>query len=247
MRYLVVSDIHANVHALEAVLAAAPRVDWDALVVLGDLVGYGADPNAVVERIRALEPMAIVRGNHDKVACGLASGDDFNTIARIAASWTQRALTADNLAYLRALPVGPLFVGDALEICHGTPQDEDEYVFDPDDALDALESSGRPVCFFGHTHLPMIYTRSADAFDMKAISGSAVFETDLARDLRYLVNPGSVGQPRDGDPRAAFALFDADRLRVDVRRVPYPLAPAQEAILAAGLPRHLATRLAVGR
>jgi len=126
-RYLVLSDIHSNLEALEAVLTASSRQKCDAVVVLGDLVGYGADPNAVVKRVRELNPLAVVRGNHDKVCSGLETADDFNPMARAAAVWTQQTMTPDTLDYVRAMPKGPAQVADTFEICHGSPLDEDLY------------------------------------------------------------------------------------------------------------------------
>jgi predicted phosphodiesterase len=157
VRYLILSDIHANLEALEAVLAESPAGTYDRLIVLGDLVGYGADPNAVIDRVRALNPLAVIRGNHDKAACGLDDGSSFNQIARFAASWTNDTLTPDNRQYLRDLPHGPVLIDDHVEICHGSPFDEDHYIFDGNDARRALDSSERVLCLFGHTHLPVIF------------------------------------------------------------------------------------------
>src|SRR5215210_4968078 len=128
MRYLVISDIHSNLEALEAVLRASSTQKCDGVIVLGDLVGYGADPNGVVDRIRGLKPIAVVRGNHDKVAAGLENAEDFNPMARAAAGWTQDALSTSTLEYLKELPVGPRLVENVVEICHGSPLDEDLYV-----------------------------------------------------------------------------------------------------------------------
>ena len=244
MRYLILSDIHANMAALEAVLAAAAS-DWDRVLVLGDLVGYGAEPNGVIDRIRALEPAAVIRGNHDKAACGLDDGENFNQIARFAATWTQQQLTADNREYLRALPQGPTVIDERLEICHGAPFDEDHYIFDAVDAQHALEAARRPVCLFGHTHLPVIF--AATGLQLAAdIPDDELRTLELQDDTRYLINPGSVGQPRDGDARAAFAFYDP-RGTVDFRRVEYNVVSAQRQISAAGLPQSLANRLAIGR
>jgi diadenosine tetraphosphatase ApaH/serine/threonine PP2A family protein phosphatase len=147
MRYLVLSDIHANLEALEAVLDAARDIPYERLLVLGDLVGYGADPNAVVDRIRGLSPHAVIRGNHDKVGAGLEPSDAFNAVARAAIRWTYEALSDDNRDWLAELPAGPLVVDDLLEICHGTPFDEDMYVFDDGDVLRAMQSAeDRATC-----------------------------------------------------------------------------------------------------
>src|SRR6187549_1972174 len=129
MRYLVISDIHANLEAFETVMAAAAPLNYEQILVLGDLVGYGADPNAICDRVRALAPQALIRGNHDKVGSGVESPDGFNAVARSAIGWTHDALTPGNREWLAALPAGPLAVDDFIEICHGTPFDEDAYVF----------------------------------------------------------------------------------------------------------------------
>src|SRR5581483_6472232 len=152
MRYLVLTDIHANLEALDACVAAARAQGFDRALVLGDVVGYGADPNAVVERVQALEPVAVVRGNHDKVASGLDQADGFNVVARSAARWTLDVLTPEHRAWLANLPEGPTVVDDFVEICHGSPFDEDAYIFDELDAVRALRTSTRPLCLYGHTH-----------------------------------------------------------------------------------------------
>src|SRR5712691_11670845 len=141
MRYLVLTDIHANLEALEACLADARDRQCEQTLVLGDLVGYGADPNAVIDRVLALKPTAIVRGNHDKVACGVEQAEGFNAVAKSAARWTLDVLTPQNRDWLAALPQGPTQVDDLLEICHGSPFDEDAYIFDELDAVRALKVS----------------------------------------------------------------------------------------------------------
>jgi diadenosine tetraphosphatase ApaH/serine/threonine PP2A family protein phosphatase len=253
VRYLILSDIHANLEALEAVLDAAPDGTWDHAVVLGDLVGYGASPNQVIELVRELNPIAVIRGNHDKAACGIEDGSNFNHVARVAALWTSESLTADNREYLRALPMGPVTIDDQVEICHGSPFDEDHYIFDTEDARRALDAGERLLCLFGHTHLPVIFRHiqrsqpEGDMYDGFLPDGSADSLLALEPDVRYMVNPGSVGQPRDGDPRAAFAIFDSTGPEVTLRRVHYPVDAAQRRIIGAGLPASLANRLAVGR
>jgi len=248
MRYLVLSDIHSNIEALEAVLGAAAVPGWDRLLVLGDLVGYGADPNGVVERIRELEPAAIVRGNHDKVTAGVEDAEGFNRIARQAAEWTLAALTDESRAYLAALPAGPHVVDDLVEICHGTPGDEDEYVASELEALRALKEASRPACLFGHTHIPVAFRLTDIEFEL-VLRGSRGGESlEIDSRFKYLLNPGSVGQPRDGDPRASYAVLDLSPAPVITWfRVRYPVEQAQARVLAAGLPRSLADRLALGR
>ena len=248
MRYLVLSDIHSNLEALEAVLRAASSHKYDAVLVLGDLVGYGADPNAVVERVRGLKPVASVRGNHDKVAAGLDTAEDFNPMAKAAAHWTRDALTQSSFDYLRELPAGPMIVDDLVEICHGSPLDEDLYVVADFDAARSIHAAQRPLCLFGHTHVALAGKLDANSrLEIEAPQGHPEFETILENGAKYLVNPGSVGQPRDGDPRAAYAVVDVDRRAVTLYRVTYPIEAAQKKILNAGLPPPLAYRLAMGR
>jgi diadenosine tetraphosphatase ApaH/serine/threonine PP2A family protein phosphatase len=245
MRYLVISDIHANLEALDATLACPVR--YDAILVLGDLVGYGADPNAVVERVRALPPSVIVRGNHDKVGAGIDGVDSFNHLARQAIAWTAAALTLDNREWLAALPKGPTIVDDLVEICHGAPFDEDVYLFDDLDAQRAFKTMRRRVCLFGHTHVPALFLADGDETLSLATPRGARVEVSLAAPGRYLLNCGAIGQPRDGDARAAFGLLDTDLLTLTMMRVPYDLPGAQAKIIAAGLPEVLARRLAIGR
>lgn len=245
MRYLIISDIHANLEALEAVMAAA-RESYDRLLVLGDLVGYGADPNEVVDRIIALEPVIVIRGNHDKVACGIEEGDAFNRVAQEAAQWTRRVLTPAHRDYLRELPMGPITVDDALEVCHGSPPDEDTYIFDELDALRALKTTRAGVCFFGHTHFQIAFALTQSGFETM-LPGPNGKDISLDSAAKFLINPGAVGQPRDGDHRAAYAVFDSAHQRVALRRVPYPIEVAAEKVIQAGLPPQLADRLLIGR
>ena len=244
MVYLIISDIHANLEALDAVLAAADR--YDHALVLGDLVGYGADPNAVVERVRALPAATFIRGNHDKVATRLASVEHFNHLARFAIQWTTEALTPANFEWLAALPAGPAAIDDLAEICHGAPFDEDAYIFDDLDVRRAMATASRPLCLFGHTHVPVAF-RLADDISMVGPVRGERFRLPLDAGARYLVNCGAVGQPRDGDPRAAFALLDTDERTLTVRRVSYDIGTAQAKIIGADLPEVLAQRLAIGR
>jgi diadenosine tetraphosphatase ApaH/serine/threonine PP2A family protein phosphatase len=246
MRYLILSDIHANFEALEAVLAEAPRQTFDRLLVLGDIVGYGADPNAVVDRVRSLAPDMMIRGNHDKVSAGVESADGFNHAARDAAMWTFDTLRPENREFLVQLPEGPLD-DDVVEICHGSPDDEDEYIFEPVDAIEALRGTRLSPCFFGHTHVPIAYWLSSDRFDVIVAPSDPETQITLEPGRRYLVNPGSVGQPRDGDPRACYAMYDADTHVVTWRRVSYRIQTTQQKIVEAGLPEGLARRLALGK
>jgi len=248
MRYLIFSDLHANLDAFEAVLGAAPPADR--ILILGDIVGYGAEPNAVIDRVRQLDPVLIIRGNHDKVASGLEMPDSFNPAALQSAAWTFDKLTADNRAWLYAIPPGPVEIDDTIEICHGSPEDEDEYLFSAADAGRVFPAVTRPVCFFGHTHVAVSYSSCANFKEVELREpdqdGTSTIIGIKPR-RHYLINPGAVGQPRDGDPRAAFGYFDTSTQSVELRRVPYDVARAQQRIRAAGLPDVLARRLGLGR
>ncbi|HEY7792120.1 MAG TPA: metallophosphoesterase family protein [Vicinamibacterales bacterium] len=246
MQYLILSDIHGNLEALDAVLAAEPEATRGRVVVLGDLVGYGADPNAVIDRVRGLDAVAI-RGNHDKVVCGLAPLSGFNAAARTAAEWTREALTPAALDYLTSLPAGPYDVDEQVAICHGAPFDEDAYLFDERDVHRAFRAIHRPLCLFGHTHVPVAWSCDPHGVDLCSPGDRTETSIALKTGVRYLVNPGSVGQPRDGDPRAAYARVDTEAGTLVLRRVAYAVHEAQQKILSAGLPAALAMRLARGR
>ncbi len=246
MRYLLISDIHANIQGLEAVLAHAEG-KYDQILCCGDLIGYGADPNPVTDWVRA-HCSAVVRGNHDKAAVGLEDLEWFNPVARYAAVWTKKELTPENAEYIHGLPQGPLHLQD-FQIVHGSPLDEDEYLLGPSDAAQSFTYLDACLTFFGHTHLQggFIWNHAR----VETI-GKTPFEEErqtleLDPECSYLINPGSVGQPRDGDPRAAYALYNPDEHYVVYYRVTYDIAGAQEKIRQAGLPPMLADRLAIGR
>src|SRR2546427_9030109 len=236
MRYLVLTDIHANLEALDTCLADALARTYDATLVLGDLVGYGPAPNAVIERVQSLKPIAIVRGNHDKVACGLEQAEGFNAVAKSAAHWTFEVMTPEYRDWLAALPEGPHEVDDLVEICHGSPFDEDAYIFDELDAVRALKVSGRPLCLFGHTHYPVTFQLSAEALASFGPSGAPLIQVVMKEGCKYLINPGSVGQPRDGDPRAAYAIVDVERRCVELLRSKYSGGETQAYVIAPGHP-----------
>jgi diadenosine tetraphosphatase ApaH/serine/threonine PP2A family protein phosphatase len=244
MRYLILSDIHANLEALEAALAHTDK--YDATLVLGDLVGYGADPNAVIDRVRGLREVTLVRGNHDKVGAGLENVESFNHLARQAIAWTAATLTRPNREWLAALQQGPVPIDGLVEICHGSPFDEDVYIFDDLDARRAIRSTRRPLCLFGHTHVPAVFRFEADLEALGPPRG-ATYNVVMDEDAKYLVNCGAVGQPRDGDPRASFGILESASRTLSIVRVAYDVGAAQAKIIAAGLPEVLAQRLAVGR
>jgi diadenosine tetraphosphatase ApaH/serine/threonine PP2A family protein phosphatase len=251
MRVLILSDIHSNLEALGSVLAAAPA--FDAVWNLGDVVGYGANPNEVIDKARGVGSV-FVRGNHDKVCSGGAGLEDFNPIASRAAKWTRGVLTTEHAEWLRGMPAGPIMPdGPQVSCMHGSPLDEDEYVLTLRDALLPLTSVQTRINFFGHTHMQGGFATNGEEWfritPQYSSRGTDEFELPLRENARYLINPGSVGQPRDGDWRAAFAMYESENgaQRVMFYRVPYDVKRAQERILAAGLPDRLATRLREGR
>ena len=254
MRALVLSDIHGNLEALTAVLDAAGVTDqlWN----LGDVVGYGGSPNQVIEKVRPLSSL-VVRGNHDRVCCGLASAVGFNPVARAAALWTQNELTPENLEWLKALPQGPILpeygAADLNASCvHGSPLNEDQYILSMRDAWAPLQQMVSDVTFFGHTHVQGGFSSSGTEWReirpaYRSRKDAESWTVKLSSDSRHLINPGSVGQPRDFDWRAAFAIYDYEASEVTYHRVPYDLTSSQGRILMAGLPERLAARLREGR
>jgi len=240
MPYLIVSDIHGNLEALHAVLQdAAGR--YNKILCLGDLVGYGADPNAICEWARA-NVAAIVRGNHDKVCCGNEPLDDYRPVAAASVAWTHQHLTPENLAFLERLPRGPLRYED-FDLAHGSPLDEDEYLITEEDAAPVVESLEARVTFIGHTHVQGGFLLAR----RKAARISPDRTLPIEPEYLYLINPGSVGQPRDGDPRAAYALYSPGDRVVEYGRVAYDIDAAAAKIRASGLPEPLASRLSLGR
>jgi predicted phosphodiesterase len=246
MRYLILSDIHSNADALRAVLGVLRRKRFERFVVLGDLVGYGPSPNQVIDLVRGLGPQTVLlRGNHDKVVAGIEPGDDFNHTARLAATWNERRLTAANRRFLVELPTGPLALAPGVLVCHGSPLDEDSYLLSAFDALDVFEQSAFRVAFFGHTHVPMFFASDGQRVRVARVVDDR-FALPLEPGWRYLINPGSIGQPRDRDARASFALFDAGREEVTWRRIPYSAERTRRKVLKAGLPSSLGDRLLAG-
>lgn len=246
MRRLILSDIHSNRDALEAVLAHAAG-QYDEIVCCGDLVGYNACPREVVAWA-ADAVSRIVRGNHDRVCAFIEEPNDFNSYALEAARWTNAQLTPSQIAWLRALPVGPL-LAEGFEMFHGSPFDEDDYVVDREQARFLYGALRSPVCFFGHTHLQggWMWVRGGIVDLRRPRFGETETIYEIEDGALCLINPGSVGQPRDRDPRAAYALWDANRRLVTLRRVEYSVETAQRRMLEAGLPENLALRLAFGR
>ena len=246
MRYLIVSDLHGNWQALEAVVRDAAG-GYDRALCCGDLVGYGAEPNLVVDWVRA-NCAVVVRGNHDKVSTGQEDLEWFNPVARTSALWTLENLTPANIEYIRGLPKGPVLL-DGFQVLHGSPFDEDEYVMAAGEAGQAFGYLESRLAFFGHTHVQggFIWNQSRVETILRPPARSAAQSLTIDPECAYMINPGSTGQPRDGDPRAAYAIYDTEEREVNYHRVAYDIAAAQRKIRAAGLPAILADRLAVGR
>ena len=245
MRALVVSDLHSNAEALKAVFKRVRRKKFDTVICLGDFVGYGAHPNKILDTMRTLKTRKVfIRGNHDRVASGLGDANGFNNAAKASALWTRDHLSAPNRRFLRDLIQGPLMHKEAM-LCHGSPFDEDEYVFNVHHAAQVLALHQAPFILFGHTHLPAVFSIDPEMnVSGFAVRGEATVK--LEPNLRYLINPGSVGQPRDRNPDSAFVILDTDKRTVQFFRVPYDINGTQAAIRKAGLPEILASRLAYG-
>lgn len=251
MRYLIISDIHGNLEALQTALAAAPQ--HDVVLNLGDVVGYGASPNEVVKIVRELGG-PVVRGNHDKACSGLGDTFGFNAVADRAVSWTAQTLTPENREWVRNLEPGPVKIPgyEGGQCVHGSPLDEDDYLLSSAAAFEAFRDDLLPLTFYGHTHVQGGYVFRRGYVESvrpkyKNVVEEESFELPLQTDARYLINPGSIGQPRDGDWRAGFSVFDSDSKVITFYRVPYPVELAQQRILSAELPEYLAVRLRTGR
>lgn len=241
MRYAIISDIHANLEALETSLKKIDESGVDHIICLGDVVGYNASPNECANLIRERE-IPTIMGNHDAVACLLEEPWGFNPVALAAALWTREQLSDVNLEWLQGLP-GQIRTQHFLAV-HGAPGDRDMYLFSWEDViphLPVMNDNGCSLCLFGHTHTPGIF--SADG--VYTVEEDGKFE--LGGGKAFFINPGSVGQPRDGDPRAAFGILDTDKNVYEQVRVSYPVEMAYSRVLEAGLPPFLAERLTLGR
>jgi diadenosine tetraphosphatase ApaH/serine/threonine PP2A family protein phosphatase len=251
MRYAILSDIHSNLEALTAVLEALAKERIDRYFCLGDIIGYGADPSACLERVQKLRAV-IIGGNHDLACIGKLDVNWFNDAARAGVLWTRNQLSIADLAALREFPL--MTIMDPFTLVHGTlrhPQRFD-YLVDAAQAVDTLTTCRTLFCLVGHTHLSCFleYDRAARRLGRLHTSpqdGAEFAYQDRTETMRYLVNPGSVGQPRDGDPRASFGVIDDELKKVVFRRVPYDIPAAQRKIRQAGLPDFLADRLEAGR
>jgi predicted phosphodiesterase len=245
MRYLIFTDIHGNMEAFLAFLKFAQKRKVDHYLFMGDLVGYGASPNEIIQRIRLLKPISMIRGNHDKAVCGLDTVQTFNPIAASAIHWTRDNITKKNMSFLCKLEQGPMIVNKDIMICHGAPFDEDHYIFGEFDASEAFLHIPVQLCFFGHTHFPFVYEEKDHVVEGTFLTGDDN-EIKVEKGVRYLINPGSIGQPRDRNPMAACAIYDSNTKKIKFYRFPYDIEKAQKRIIGAGLPPALAERLAVG-
>lgn len=242
MRYLIISDVHANLAALEAVLADAP--DFDEIWCLGDLLGYGPYPNKCIERVREF-PHFSLAGNHDWAALGKLDLADFNVIARVANQWTQTQLTPTSHDYLSELPTHKELEG--FYLAHASPREPVwEYILDTRTAFANFQHFTGSFCLVGHTHVPVVFELNEERERTKTLIPPLLEPLELGPH-RMIINPGSVGQPRDGDPRASYALLDTEEMIWEFRRVAYPVEVTQERMEAEGLPPRLIARLEVGR
>lgn len=246
LRYLILSDLHSNLHALVAALTAAGGL-YDQIVCCGDLVGYGAHPNETVQWATK-HLRRIVRGNHDKVAVGIDLPEGYNEVAKASLGWTGRILTAENRRYLEGLPRGPV-AHDGFWLMHGSPIDEDLYLVSEGDARGMNRYLPGEINFFGHTHRQGGFAYFGDSLRMLAQTGQGALTHTLQLEpgMQYLINPGSTGQPRDGDARAAFCILDREANQVSFYRTEYDIEGAARSIVNAGLPELLAKRLFLGK
>ncbi len=244
MRYLIFADVHGNFEALQAVLELAQNHRIDHYLFLGDLVGYGASPDEVINVISKLHPLSLVRGNHDKAVAGLESTDMFNPVAATAIEWTKNHIQPESKEFLAGLKKGPVKIGRSVTICHGAPFDEDYYIFGEFDAAEAFAHLRTAIGFFGHTHFPVIYALKQGFLEGQLLGGNV--KIHLEPEVRFLINPGSVGQPRDRNPLASCGIFDSEKRTFELYRLKYDIHNAQRKILAAKLPSSLAERLSLG-
>jgi len=241
MRVLIISDIHANITALETVLAEAGK--YDAVWCLGDLVGYGPDPNECITRVRQLPGIQCIIGNHDMAALQQLDSDSFNPEARTAIVWTQKSLTESSRIFLQHLPE-KIELPD-VTLAHGSPRHPVwEYLLDTRTATYSFDFFDTPLCFVGHTHLPVIFSMNHSFYGATQTVPDA--NTSISAPQRAILNPGSVGQPRDHDPRAAYAIYDTDSKTWEYRRVSYDILSVQERMRKAKLPERHIQRIAAG-
>ncbi|UCH93554.1 MAG: metallophosphoesterase family protein [Candidatus Aminicenantes bacterium] len=244
MRYLIFSDIHSNLEAFEKLLKLSTVKEADKYLFLGDLVGYGADPDKTIALFRELTNIHSIRGNHDKVIANLESSSLFNPVAAFSAEWSKIQLSEDHQTYLKELKKGPELVDHFITICHGSTFDEDYYVFSMFEAVESFKFMDTSIGFFGHTHFPVIYLLRNEKIDIVPLTQDTKIKLDP--NTRYLVNPGSIGQPRDKNPNPSFIIFDASKKELHFKRFTYNFKETQRKVREAGLPEILASRLESG-
>lgn len=242
MRYAIFSDIHSNLEALEAVIKAYKEEDIDKYLCLGDVVGYAANPKECIEKIKELA-MVTIAGNHDWASVDLFSTDYFNPLAKEAIYWTARNLDDQDRYFLEHLKL--VYKNEELTMVHGTLDDPEDFNYMTDDYI-ASKTFGlleNNICFVGHTHVPGVFIRSGD----NRVYYQEDNSIDIKEDNKYIINMGSVGQPRDGNPQAAYGIYDTKKSNVQIKRIGYDIQAARKKIISAGLPQFLGERLLVGR
>jgi len=244
MRYLIFSDIHSNLEAFVKFLSLKKLKHVDKFLFLGDLVGYGPDPDPVITSFRRLPNVSLVRGNHDKVIANLESSSLFNPAAAFSAEWSKLKISQDNMVYLKNLPKGPTLIDHFITICHGSTFDEDYYLFSMFEAIESFKFLETAIGFFGHTHFPIIYYVRNEKIDIVPLTETTRIKLDS--NTRYLINPGSIGQPRDKNPAPSFVIYDATKKEIQFIRYAYEVKKTQKKIREAGLPELLASRLEAG-
>lgn len=242
MRYAIISDVHSNIEAFKAVLSGIHKESADKIVFLGDIIGYGPDPNECIKEIIKIADITIA-GNHDHAAIGLMDLSYFNPYARDAIEWTMGKLTEGERSYLSKLPLTAEIASDDVFLVHATPKRPQDwnYIFTENDAVENFGYFKHRICFIGHSHVPVIIVK--DKYGSLGVMGD---EIEIKTGYRYIINAGSIGQPRDGNPASAYALYDSDDSTVSIKRVPYDYSKTQEKMKKAGLSPYLIERLAVG-
>ena len=240
MRYGIISDIHSNLEAMESVIHAFKEQHIQSLFCLGDLVGYGANPLPCLKMIQELNIISVA-GNHDWAVSGKFDFTNFNPAAQEAVLWTRSQLTSEHKQFLNNLDL--IYQNDSFILVHGTLNQPEffYYLFSNEDSMETFHLMDRSVCFVGHTHIPQIFIKREENIIQWPLK-----EVDVDQKNKYIVNVGSVGQPRDGNPMAAYCIFDTVLKKIEIKRIRYDVNKARLKILRAGLPQSLAQRLAIG-
>lgn len=247
MKYLIFSDIHSNLESFEKLFSLKKTKDVDKFIFLGDMVGYGPNPNETVSLYRELSatnPFHCIRGNHDKVTADLESSSLFNPVAAFSAEWSKVQISTENKEFIKNLKKGPEVVDHFITICHGSTFDEDYYVFSMFEAIESFKFMETSLGFFGHTHFPIIYLLRNEKIDVVPLTSNTKIKLDS--NTRYFINPGSIGQPRDKNPDPSFIIFDSSKKEIHFQRFSYNIKKTQKKIRNAELPEILATRLESG-